>query len=40
MLVVEAKGDPNVIGGKALGLLCQLLYHFASDVFQDSGVPL
>jgi hypothetical protein len=26
MLVVEAKGDPNVIGGKAFGLLFQLYY--------------
>ena len=40
MLVVEAKGDPNVIGGKALELLFQLLYYFAPHVFQDSGVPL
>ena len=26
MLVIEAKGDPNVIGGKAFGLLFQLYY--------------
>lgn len=26
MLVVEAKGDPNIIGGKAFGLLFQLYY--------------
>jgi hypothetical protein len=27
MLVVEAKGDPNVIGGRAFGLLFQLYYR-------------
>ena len=27
MLVVEAKGDPNVIGGQAFGLLFQLYYR-------------
>jgi hypothetical protein len=27
MLVVEAKGDPNAIGGKAFGLLFQLYYQ-------------
>jgi len=27
MLVVEAKGDPNVVGGKAFGLLFQLYYR-------------
>ena len=26
MLVVEAKGDPNVVGGKAFGLLFRLYY--------------
>jgi hypothetical protein len=29
MLVVEAKGDPNVVGGKAFGLLFQLYYRMA-----------
>jgi hypothetical protein len=27
MLVVEAKGDPNIVGGKAFGLLFQLYYR-------------
>jgi hypothetical protein len=27
MLVVEAKGDPNVIGGQAFGLVFQLYYR-------------
>jgi hypothetical protein len=49
MLVVEAKGDPSVMGGQAFGLLFQLYYRIpetpkgpqqaAQRLLQEPGNP-